>query len=265
MHLIDSHAHINAEEFDDDRIQVIERTFQEGIEALLCPAELTEGKNLEIALDLIDMYPNIIAAAGVHPHNARNFNSDIAATLQELTHKKKIHAVGEIGLDFHYNLSSRKDQIQAFRAQLNFAQELDPPVVVHSRNAGKEIAAAIKEANYTRGGVLHCFTEDWPFAKSMMDHNFWVSFSGILTYPNADPLREVARKMPLERILIETDSPYLVPVPHRGKIKRNEPLYVKEIAQTLAQIKQMQLEEIATITSQNFSSLFLFEISKLRC
>jgi TatD DNase family protein len=260
MHLIDSHAHINAEEFHDDRIQVIERTFREGIKALLCPAELTQEKNLEIALDLIDTYPNIIAAAGVHPHNARNFNPDFAVTLQELTRKKKIHAVGEIGLDFHYNLSSRKDQIQAFRAQLKFAQELDLPVVIHSRNAGKEIAAAIKEVNYTRGGVLHCFTEDWPFAKSMMDHNFWVSFSGILTYPNADPLREVARKMPLERILIETDSPYLVPVPYRGKIKRNEPLYVKQIAQTLAQIKKMRLEEISFITSQNFSYLFLFEI-----
>jgi TatD DNase family protein len=263
--LIDSHAHINAEEFRDDRILVIERTFQEGIKALLCPAELTEEKDLEIALDLVDTYPNIIAAAGVHPHNARNFNHDLAVTLQELTREKKIHAVGEIGLDFHYNLSSRKDQIQAFRTQLHLAQELDLPVVVHSRNAGKEIAAAIKEVHYTRGGVLHCFTEDWAFAKYLMDHHFWVSFSGILTYPNADSLREVAKKMPLDRILIETDSPYLVPVPYRGKIKRNEPLYVKEIAQMLAQIKHMQVEEIATITSQNFSSLFLFEISKLRC
>jgi TatD DNase family protein len=260
MHFIDSHAHINTTEFDADRIQVIERAFQGGIEALLCPAELTEEKNIQIALDLIDTYPNIIAAAGIHPHHARNFNPDIAATLQELTREKKICAVGEIGLDFHYNLSSRKDQIEAFNAQLNLAQELDLPVVIHSRNAGKEIAASVKEISYTRGGVLHCFTEDWSFAKLMMDYNFWVSFSGILTYPNADPLREVARKLPSERILIETDSPYLVPVPHRGKIKRNEPLYVKEVAQTLAHIKQMSLEEISTITSQNFSSVFLFEI-----
>ena len=260
MHFIDSHAHINTTEFDEDRIQVIERAFQGGIEALLCPAELTEEKNTEIALDLIDTYPNIIAAAGIHPHHARNFNPDIATTLQEMTREKKICAVGEIGLDFHYNLSSRKDQIEAFNAQLNLAQELGLPVVIHSRNAGKEIAASVKELNYTRGGVLHCFTEDWSFAKLMMDYNFWVSFSGILTYPNADPLREVARKLPSERILIETDSPYLVPVPHRGKIKRNEPLYVKEVAQTLAHIKQTSLEEISTITSQNFSSVFLFEI-----
>jgi TatD DNase family protein len=260
MHFIDSHAHINTTEFDEDRIQVIERAFQGGIKALLCPAELTEEKSTEIALDLIDTYPNISGAAGIHPHHARNFNPDIAAILQELTRKKKICAVGEIGLDFHYNLSSRKDQIEAFNAQLNMAQELGLPVVIHSRNAGKEIAAAVKQVNYTRGGVLHCFTEDWSFAKLMMDHNFWVSFSGILTYPNADRLREVARKVPLERILIETDSPYLVPVPHKGKIKRNEPLYVKEVAQILAHIKQMSLEEISTITSQNFSSLFRFEI-----
>jgi TatD DNase family protein len=260
MHFIDSHAHINSTEFDEDRIQVIERAFQGGIKGLLCPVELTEEKNTQIALDLIDTYPNIIAAAGIHPHHARDFSPDIAATLQELKRKKKICAVGEIGLDFHYNLSSPKDQTEAFHAQLCLAQELDLPAVIHSRNAGKEIAAAVKEVNYTRGGVLHCFTEDWAFAKHMMDYDFWVSFSGILTYPKADPLREVARKLPLERILIETDSPYLVPVPHRGNIKRNEPLYVKEVAQTLAHIKQMNLEEISTITSQNFSSLFLFEI-----
>jgi TatD DNase family protein len=260
MHLIDSHAHINAEEFDDDRIQVIERTFQGGIQALLCPAELTEKKDLKIALDLIERYPSIIAAAGVHPHNAKNFDPEFATTLRELTQRKKIRAVGEIGLDFHYNLSPLKDQIEAFRAQLCFAQELDLPVVIHSRNAKKKIAAAVKETNFMRGGVLHCFTEDWSFAKCMMDYDFSISFSGILTYPNADSLREVARKVPLERMLIETDSPYLVPVPHRGKIKRNEPLYVKEIAQTLAHIKHMELEEISNITSQNFSSLFLFEI-----
>jgi TatD DNase family protein len=124
---------------------------------------------MDVALNLIDKYPNIIAAAGIHPHNARNFNPDIATTLRELTRKKKICAVGEVGLDFHYNLSSRKDQIEALNAQLNLAKELDLPVVIHSRKAGKEIAAAVKEVNYTRGGVLHCFTEDWSFAKLMID------------------------------------------------------------------------------------------------
>jgi len=184
----------------------------------------------------------------------------LAATLQELTRKKKIHAVGEIGLDFHYDFSSPEDQIEAFHAQLNIAQELDLPVVIHSRMAGKEIAAAVEEEGYTRGGVLHCFNEDWEFAKRMMDHNFLVSFSGILTYSNAQPLREVARKLPLDRIMIETDAPYLVPVPYRGKLQRNEPLYVREVARTLADVKQMSLDETAHMTSQNFSSFFLFEI-----
>jgi TatD DNase family protein len=257
---VDSHAHLNTDEFKNDRAHVIERAFQEGIKAILCPAELTEDKNLEITLDLIDTYPNIIAAAGVHPHNARNFHPDLAATLQDLTREKKIHAVGETGLDFHYDLSSPKDQIKAFRTQLNIAKELDLPVVIHSRMAGKEIAAAVEEEGYTRGGVLHCFTEDWEFAKRMMDHNFLISFSGILTYSNAQALREVARKLPMDRIMIETDSPYLVPVPHRGKIQRNEPLYVREVAQTLADVKKTSLDEIARMTSRNFSSLFLFEI-----
>lgn len=260
VQFVDSHAHLNTKEFKDDRAQVIERAFQEGIKAILCPTEITEDKNLEITLDLIDTYPNIIAAAGVHPHNARNFHPDLSVILQELTHKKKIHAVGEIGLDFHYDFSSPEDQIEAFHSQLNIAQELDLPVVIHSRMAGKEIAAAVEEENYIRGGVLHCFNEDWEFAKRMMDHNFFVSFSGILTYSNAQPLREVARKMPLDRIMIETDAPYLVPVPYRGKLQRNEPIYVREVARTLANVKQMSLGEIAHMTSQNFSAFFLFEI-----
>jgi TatD DNase family protein len=143
---------------------------------------------------------------------------------------------------------------------LNIAQDLGLPVVIHSRKAADEIAAAIKEEGFTRGGVLHCFTENWEFAEQMLDHDFLISFSGILTYPNAGSLRNVAKKLPLEKILIETDSPYLVPVPHRGRIKRNEPLYVKEVAKALADIHQVDLSEIAHVTTANFSSLFPFEI-----
>jgi TatD DNase family protein len=181
----------------------------------------------------------------------------MAVTLQELAAQKKICAVGEIGLDFHYNLSPPEDQIEVFRTQLNIAQELGLGVVVHSRKAAQNIAAAIEKEDFDQGGVLHCFTEDWEFAVHMLDRKFLISFSGILTYPNAHSLREVAKKLPLKKILIETDSPYLVPVPHRGKLKRNEPCYVKEVAHALSEIKKVPLEEIARITSDNFISLFL--------
>lgn len=195
-------------------------------------------------------------AAGIHPHNAKKFQADMAFTLQELAAQKKICAVGEIGLDFHYNISPPEDQIEVFRTQLDIAQKLSLGVVVHSRKAAQDIVAAIEEEDFNQGGVLHCFTENWEFAAHMLDRNFLVSFSGILTYPNAQSLREVAKKLPLKKILIETDSPYLVPVPHRGKVKRNEPCYVKEVAHALSEIKQVPLEEIARTTSDNFISLF---------
>ncbi|UCE40916.1 MAG: TatD family hydrolase [Candidatus Aminicenantes bacterium] len=260
MKFVDSHAHINSEEFQNDRDQVIARASQEDIQAILCPVELTEPKNLQTALDLIEKHENIFAAAGVHPHNAKDFHAGVASILKQWASEKKICAVGEIGLDFHYNFSSPQEQGRVFRNQLNLAQDLDLPVVIHSRNAADEIAVAIEKEGFSNGGVLHCFTENWEFGEHMLEHDFLISFSGILTYPNAQSLRDVAAKLPLDKILIETDSPYLVPVPYRGKIKRNEPLYVKEVAKTLAIIKKLDLGEIARMTSQNFSALFPFEI-----
>jgi len=213
-----------------------------------------------MALDLNRDYPNILAVAGVHPHNAKKFHPEAAEALKQLADDKKICAVGEIGLDFHYNFSSPEQQIEVFRNQLNIAQDLGLPAVIHSRKAADEISAAILEEGFTNGGVLHCFTENWEFARWLLDHNFLISFSGILTYPNAQSIRDAAKKLPLAKTLIETDSPYLVPVPYRGKIKRNEPQYVKEVAKTLADIKQLDLSEIAQTTSQNFAALFPFEL-----
>jgi TatD DNase family protein len=260
MKFVDSHAHINSEEFQDDRDQVIARAFQEEIQAILCPVELTEPKNLQIALELIEKHENIIAAAGVHPHNAKDFHAEVASTLRRLASEKKIFAVGEIGLDFHYNFSSPEEQRKAFRSQLNLAQDLGLPVVIHSRNAANEIVSAVEEEGFSNGGVLHCFTENWEFAEHMLKHDFLISFSGILTYPNAQSLRDVAKKLPLAKTLIETDSPYLAPVPYRGRIKRNEPVYVKEVAKTLADIRHIDLGEVAQVTSQNFVTLFPIEI-----
>lgn len=263
--LVDSHAHLSGKEFDSDRHEVIERAFQEGIGAILCPTELTEENELQVTLDTIQVYSNIIAAVGIHPHNAKNFDSEYIQKIKELAESQKIHAVGEIGVDFHYDFSPPNTQIEVFRTQLNIAQEIGLPVVIHSRNARDEVLKAVKEEEFTQGGILHCFTEDWEFAKQMMEYNFLISFSGILTFPKAQSLREVAIQMPFEKILVETDSPYLVPSPYRGKIQRNEPVYVKETARFLAELKNVSLEKLAEITTHNFESLFRIEIKKPRC
>ena len=260
MIFVDSHAHLNAEDFDDDRGEVIERALKEDIKVILCPAELTESKNLQVTHELIDTFPEIVAVAGVHPHNADKFRPECAEIIKRMADDQKIFAVGEIGLDFFYNFSPPERQVEVFRNQLNIAQDLDLPVVIHSREAADEILRAIKEEDFSRGGVLHCFTEKREFAEKMLERDFLISFSGILTYPNAQTLRDTAKILPLEKILIETDSPYLVPSPYRGRIKRNEPVYVKEIAKALADIRQVDLAEIARITTANFASLFPFEI-----
>ncbi len=263
--LVDSHAHLDMEEFDEDRDQVVQRAFQEGIKSILCPADLTNPKSIEKTFDLIEKYESLVAGAGVHPHNAKHFTPSHSQRIEELAQEKKIKAVGEIGLDFHYDHSPRDKQEEALRHQLSTAQKLELPVVIHSRNSGKEVAQAIKEEHFSQGGILHCFTEDWTLAKRMMDQNFFISFSGILTFPKAQPLREIAKKIPLEKLLVETDSPYLIPFPLKSKKKRNEPAHVIETAKVLAGIKKVSLEKLARATSKNFESLFMFEIKNLRC
>ena len=255
-YLVDSHAHLNMEEFDNDRDEVIERAFKAGVKAILCPAEITDKKNLNTTFVLTKKYKHIIAAAGAHPHHAEKFTPLNAAHIKTLAETKQIHAIGEIGLDFFYNQSSPKQQIKAFRKQLNIAQKLNLPAVIHNRSASNEVISAIKEENFTCGGVLHCFTEDWEFAQQVLKLGFYISFSGILTFPKAHSIREAARKITLNKLLVETDSPFLTPVPYRGKIKRNEPVYVKETAKFLAGLKNISYEEVAAVTSRNFKTCF---------
>ena len=264
LSLVDSHAHLDMKEFDRDRSEVVERAFQDGIRSILCPAELTKTRSIQKVLELTGKYDTLFAAAGIHPHQAKHFHHDCAQKIIDLFKEKRIKAVGEIGLDFHYNFSPPRKQEEVFRHQLNIAQDLDLPVIVHSRNSGKEVARAIEEERFTKGGVQHCFSDDWEQAKRMMDHNFFISFSGILTYPKAFLLREAAKKIPLERLLVETDSPFLVPLLLRGKKKRNEPAFVIEVAKALAELKDVSLDKLADTTSKNFASLFLFEIKNSR-
>ncbi len=176
-----------------------------------------------------------------------------------------IRAVGEIGLDYHYDLSPVESQKEALRRQLALAAGAGLPVILHSRLAGPDIIAAVDGERFRAGGILHCFTESWDVARAMLDRGFHVSFSGILTFPKAGDLRDVAARVPLDRLLVETDSPYLAPVPYRGSGRRNEPAYVVETARVLAGVRNIPFEDLAEATTANFARLFPFEKAGTGC
>ncbi len=261
--IIDSHAHLDMEEFDPDRDEVVGRAFASGLKHILCPMEMTEPKSPELVLGLIERHPPLFAAAGVHPHRARMMTADCLDRIRGLAEAGKIIAVGEIGLDYHYGFSSRSEQAAALRSQLELARETGLPAIMHSRESGRDIVSAVKDAGLTEGGVLHCFTEDAEIARQILDLGFYISFSGILTFPGAGRLREVAEKIPIDRLLVETDAPYLAPVPHRGR--RNEPAYVIETARVLAGLKGLTIDGLAEAVTGNFSALFPFEKKPLQC
>jgi TatD DNase family protein len=254
IYIIDSHAHLNAEDFDKDRDQVIKRAFDSGIKSILCPTEVSDNKNLSITYQLIKKYPHILAAGGVHPHHAKIYHQKHEDIIKDMAEKDEIIALGEIGLDFYYSYSPPSNQKYAFQRQLSLAQELHLPVILHSRAAASDILTSIKEENFSCGGILHCFTENLEFAKEMLDKGFYISFSGILTYPKAHELREIAKKIPINKLLVETDAPFLTPVPYRRKIKRNEPAFVIETAKILSELKKIPFESFAEKMCQNFNS-----------
>ena len=249
--------------FDADRSEVIQSALNTGVNVILCPAEMTEPNSIDITTELAKTHKNIFASGGIHPHKATDFSEELLRKTERLAQEKIIHAVGEIGLDFHYNFSPQDTQILAFRQQLILAQKLGLPVIIHSREASQNIIDCIEEEHYSGGGVLHCFTGDWNFAQQMMKKNFYISFSGIVTFPKAFNLREVVKKMPVENLLIETDSPFLTPVPFRGKIHRNEPKFVKDIALFIAEIKNIHWCDFLDQMTFNFTRVFGIEISNV--
>jgi len=254
--LVDSHAHLDMPEFDPDRAETVRRALDAGVVAILCPADLTRAASLRAIAALTQEFPAILAAAGVHPHQAKDLTPDHLRELEGLAARRAIRAVGEIGLDYHYDFSPAEAQRRALRSQLAFASGAGLPVILHSRLAGADIIAAVDGERFRGGGILHCFTEDWATARAMVDRGFFVSFSGILTFPKSGALREVAARLPLDRLLVETDSPYLAPVPYRGSGRRNEPAFVVETARVLAAVRGLPLEDLAEATARNFAGLF---------
>jgi TatD DNase family protein len=252
--LIDTHTHLDDARYDADRDAMIQRARQAGVTAFVTiGCDLTTSRS---AVTLADRHSDIYASIGVHPHEVKHIGDDWYDELRRLAQHAKVVAYGEIGLDYHYNHSPPKDQRERFREQVQLARDLRLPVVIHTREAQEDTISILKEEKASEvGGVFHCFSGDAWLAKDALDLGFYLSFSGILTFNNATMLREIAKQTPLDRVLIETDCPYLTPVPHRGK--RNEPAFVSHVARQLAEIHpDLSLERIEEATTENAKRLF---------
>ena len=253
--LVDSHAHIQGTEFAADVAQVIRQAQAAGVERIIVVGGAGELSSNDEALELATSYPGLFATVGMHPHDAREVNEEDLKRLQELARDPKVVAIGETGLDFYYDHSPREIQIELFCQFIHMARQAGLPIVVHNREAQREVAELIRnEGKRELRGVIHCFTGDYEAAREFLDLGFYLSFTGIITFKKADSLRDVVRKLPLDRILVETDSPYLAPVPHRGK--RNEPAFVRFVAETVAQIRGLRMDQVAEATSRNAEELF---------
>jgi len=246
--LIDSHAHLEMPDFEKDLEAVIQRAKESGVESIFTVG--TEKKDWKRALEIANSHPSIHAILGVHPHNAKEIDHQTYPMLKELCRDGKVKAFGEIGLDFFRNLSPRETQLRRFREQIGLAKELGLPIVIHDRDAHQETLEILKSENAEEcGGIIHCFSGDYEMAKACIDMGFYISIPGSITFKNAENLREIVKKIPLESLLVETDAPFLTPEPFRGK--RNEPSYVRYTAQKLAEVKKASFEKVAEVTTGN--------------
>lgn len=267
--MIDSHAHIAEETYDEDRVAVLARAAAAGVDTVLVIGydAPSSRRAVDVAREFGTAPPpaddtpaagaagggvELFATAGVAPHHVLETDEADLRVVHELLDDDLVVAVGEVGLDYHYDMP-REAQRALFARQLAWATRLDMPVVIHSREAEDDVLAALRQQGNTRG-VIHCFTEGPKMAEGAVELGFYVSFAGIITFKNAQDLRDIAARVPLDRTLIETDSPYLTPVPHRGK--RNEPGFVVEVAKTIAELHAVSVEEVERITTQNARDLF---------
>ena len=254
MTLVDSHCHLDDAKFDPDREETIARARAAGIETLMAIGTGQGPPDLEAGIRLADQYPFIYATVGVHPHDASKATPETFERLRQLANHPKVLAIGEIGLDYHYDFSPRDVQRAAFARQLEIAAEAAKPIVIHTREAWADTLALLGE-RWRGGGIMHCFTGGPREAEEALALGFHLSFGGVLTFPKAENVREAARITPPDRLLVETDCPYLAPAPHRGK--RNEPAFMTETVRRLAELRGQPVEEVSALTSANFHSLCL--------
>lgn len=259
MILIDSHCHIDGPQFDEDRDEVVQRALDAGVKLMLNVAtgDPTTG-DLERGVAVANKYDCVYAAVGVHPHDAKLYSDEVELRIANLiTQNEKVIAWGEIGLDFHYDHSPRDVQMDVFRRQIRAARKIDMPIIVHSRSANDETVQVLEEecqGDDFRGGIMHCFGGTLEMVQAVVPLGFLISWAGNVTFKNADDLREVVEIMQLNKMLVETDCPFLTPEPHRGK--RNEPARVVDTANFLAEFTDVEIESFANQTTQNFLDFF---------
>ena len=259
MDLIDSHAHVDVSDFDADRDAMLSRAQAAGVGTLLAIGNGPEIEKLGAAVPYAEAHDWIYAALGIHPHEAQNATNAHYAELDRLARNPRVIAWGEIGLDYHYDHPPRDLQAQVFRHQLEQARAARKPIVIHCRDAWTDCLKILDQdwRSSGLGGIFHCFAGTIEEARYGMDMGFLVSFAGNVTYPKAQNLRDVAALIPMDRLLIETDSPFLAPVPHRGR--RNEPSYVAEVARTIGNVRNLPADDVSRITADNFRRFFAID------
>jgi TatD DNase family protein len=249
---VDSHAHLQWDSFDTDRDAVVRRAANAGVETIVTIGFDLQGSRAGVAL--AHLYPNVYAAVGLHPHNAEQFNPQVLGSLRRMADDPKVVAIGEIGLDYYRNLSSKQAQHAAFRDQLLLAEEVQLPVVIHDREAHADILKALFERKPKLHGIMHCFSGSKEMAAQCIELGLYVSLAGNVTFPNARRLRELAAWIDLDSMLLETDCPWLAPQPVRGQ--RNEPAFLRHTAETVAHLKAISMEALAVATTKNVHEAF---------
>jgi TatD DNase family protein len=264
---VDSHCHLDGPRFDSDREEVVTRARDAGIASILAVGTGDGPGTLDCAVKIAEQHDFVYATIGIHPHEAEKARAEDFAELEQLARRPKVIAWGEIGLDYYYDHSPRDVQKNVFIRQMELARAAKLPIVIHCRpsensdNAWDDCLALIEQhwKPSGLGGILHCFTGTWPHAKRALDMGFMISFAGNVTFPKAQQIRDSASQVPLDGMLIETDSPFLAPIPYRGK--RNEPAFVKEVARQIGELRGMSTEEVGDQTSRNFYRLFSLQES----
>ncbi|MFA1715304.1 TatD family hydrolase [Peribacillus frigoritolerans] len=251
--LFDTHVHVNAEQFNEDLEDVIERAKEAGVDNMVVVG--FDRPTIIRAMELIETYDFMYAAVGWHPVDAIDMTEDDLQWIEELSNHPKVVAIGEMGLDYHWDKSPKDVQMEVFRKQIRLAKKVGLPIIIHNREATADIVNILKEEEASRvGGIMHCFSGSAETALECINMNFYISLGGPVTFKNAKKPKEVAAAVPLDRLLIETDCPYLAPHPYRGK--RNEPSYVKLVAEQIAEIKQLTIEDVSQATTENAKKLF---------
>ncbi|CAM3986713.1 TatD family hydrolase [Alkalicoccus chagannorensis] len=254
--LIDTHVHLNADQFAEDAEETIERAREAGVEKMVVVG--FDTKTINLAMDLVEKHEDLYAAVGWHPVDAVDCDDEKLAWIEELAGHPKVVAIGETGLDYHWDKSPADVQKDIFRKQLHLARRVQLPIIIHDREAHEDIVEVLQEENAGDiGGIMHCFQGDQKMAEACLDMNFYISFGGPVTFKNAKLPKEVAVTIPDDRLLVETDAPFLAPHPYRGK--RNEPAYVKLVAEQLAELRGVSYETLAGQTTANAEALFQFD------